>query len=346
MTRSPLRLALAAAVASFALVTAVSAPASAAPSRAELEQSVISLENQLAEALTRLRNIEEATGGGAAGSLQEQLVATQTELARVVGELEESRYQSGRLYDALMTLRREIQLRDAEIAEKLGLEPAFVAIPAPDLNYRGGAADNLNRTPNADPFANPFLDAEAGAEGAVPGQAEPPLGAPAGAPGEGAVSETDPTFFGEDPFAQARAAASGQLGVRAPLPDDPAAALEAAKRLLIDGRFDEAEAAFAEFQQRFADTPQVAEAYYWQGESRFLREDYEQAKDLYIASLRADAAHPRAPDALIQLASSLQNLNLMNDACSTLSSFPTQYPNAALSVRNKAERVRQAAGCR
>lgn len=337
MTRSPLRLVLAAGTAFAAL--AFAAPAMAAPSRAELEQSVIQLENELAEVLTRLRTIEEATGGGAAQSLQDQLVATQTELQRVVGELEEQRYQNGRLYDELLALRSEIQLRDAEIAEKLGLEPAFQAPvqPRDELNYRGVGAENLSRTPGADPFANPFL--EEGAEGEAAALPEGTVNGFA-APDQSAAAPSD------DPFAEARAAAQGALGVRPALPDDPAEALEVAKRLLIDGRFDDAEAAFTEFQSRFADTPQGAEAMYWQGESRFLREDYTQARDLYIASLRADAAHPRAPDALIQLASSMQNLGQMNEACQTLAAFPTQYPNAALSVRAKAERVRQAAGCR
>jgi tol-pal system protein YbgF len=331
MTQARYSIALAAASAALALCA--SAPSWAAPSRAELEASVIQLENALAESLARIRTIEERmlTGDPAAVTIQQQLETLQAELVRVVGELEESRYQNSRLRNDLRTLRRELQLRDAEIAEKLGLEPAFTATE--ELLFEDSSSQ-LAR-PNGEGFVNPFLQG-----------AEPPLGEP-GATGEvGATAENDPAFFGDDPFADARAASVGTLGVRAPLPDDPETALATAKSLLIDGRFDDAEAAFVEFQERFGDSPQAGEALYWQGEARFLRGEFEEAKNLYIDSLRADPAGPRAPDAMIQLASSLQAMSLTTEACSTLASFPRQYPNAALSVRAKADRVRQAAGCR
>lgn len=324
-----------------ALAFASAAPAVAAPSRAELEASVINLENTLAETLTRLRSLEEqVTGGANAESVSGQIGSLQAELVRVVGELEESQYQNARLREQVRALHREIQLRDAEIAEKLGLQPAFTA--SFDEGAAAAGAAGIAGARSTDPFANPFLQAGQQNSGEAPA-----LGVPGAA--EGATTappETDSTFFGDDPFAQQRAASMGTLGARAPLGDDPATALETAKRYLIDGRFDDAEAAFAEFQERFADSPQAGEALYWQGESRFLRGNYEEAKNLYIDSLRADSSGPRAADAMIALASSLQNMGLNDDACTTLSSFPRQYPNAALSVRAKAERVRNAAGCR
>lgn len=325
--------------AALALATAV--PAAAAPTRAELEASVLNLENTLAEALTRLRSLEEqVTGGAAADSVQSQLQSIQSELVRVVGELEESQYQNARLREQVRALHREIQLRDAEIAGKLGLDPAFTAPFDTGAEMPGVAG--IAGARSTDPFVNPFMQAGAApaAGGALPGATAP------AAAGSATPSETDPAFFGEDPFAAQRAASMGTLGSRAPLPDDPQAALDQAKRLLIDGRFNEAEAALAEFQQRFGDTPQAGEALYWQGEARFNARSWEEAKNLYIDSIRADPSGPRAPDAMVQLAYSLHNMSLTEDACDTLASFPQQYPNAALSVRSKAERVRAAAGCR
>jgi tol-pal system protein YbgF len=332
MTHCHIRIVLAAA--SAALI-AMATPAFAAPSRAELEASLIRLENELAESRNRLRALEEVTGGAASESFQQQLQSIQAELVRVVGELEEAQFQNSRLRNDVRTLWREIQLRDAEIAEKLGLEPAFTAMPETLSYTERSPAAPVGGQAGSRAFSNPFLSSGA----------EPALGEPAGT-GEEGLAESDPEFFGEDPFAAARAASVGTLGSRPPLSDDPATALAEAKRLLVDGRFDDAEAAFAEFQERFGDSPEAGEALYWQGEARFLRGEYEQAKDLYISSLRNDPAGPRAPDAMIALASSLQNMSLNTEACSTLASFPRQYPNAALSVRSKAERVRQAAGCR
>jgi tol-pal system protein YbgF len=336
MTQARHCIALAAATAAFAFLA--TAPAQAAPSRAELEASVIQLENALAEARSSIRTLEERmlTGDPAADAIQQQITAIQSELVRVVGELEEARFQNSRLRNELRTMYRELQLRDAEVAEKLGLDPAFTTPPT-DAAFEGRPAlMPPTEGGGAQAFTNPFLQSPS----------EPPLGEPGSAADGGAPVETDPSFFGDDPFAAQRAASVGALGVREPLPDDPATALATAKSLLIDGRFDDAEAAFDEFQSRFGDSPQAGEALYWQGEARALRGEFEAAKNLYIDSLRSDPAGPRAPDAMIALASSLQNMSLNTEACTTLSSFPRQYPNAALSVRAKAERVRQAAGCR
>lgn len=309
-------------------LAAFAAPAAAAPSRAELENRIIQLENQLAE----VRQSVTLGGDPAAVRLEQRMDAVQAELARVVGELEEARFQNGRLQNELRTLRRELQLRDAEVADKLGLEPAFIL--------------------TEDPFAD-----GAGALGAPNGYAADLSG------GEGLASaeprENDPSFYGDDPFAAERAASVGVLGattggattggetlVGDVAADNPVDALAAAKSLLIDGRFDEAEAAFQDFDARFGDSDEAGEALYWHGETLFARDDFEPAKNLYIESLRRDPTGPRAPDAMVQLAAALQRMNFTTEACNTLAAFPRQFPSATLSVRSKAERVRQAAGCR
>jgi len=329
-------------LAAFAVAAVAGSPALAAPSRAELENRIIQLENAQAEVEAKVDRVTLA-GDPAAVRLEQRMDAVQGELARVVGELEEARFQSGRLRNELRTLRRELQLRDAEVADKLGLEPAFVlsedfladnsALP----NNFPGASGRPSTVTGAAPttFGAPGM-----VPGVVPGDGAPAAAAPAG---------SDPSFYGDDPFAAARAAAVGTLGAEpevAAVANNPADALADAKRLLIEGRFSDAEAAFQDFDARFAESDQAGEALYWHGETLFARDDFEPAKNLYIESLRRDPSGPRAPDAMVQLAAALQRMDFTSEACNTLAAFPRQFPSASLSVKSKAERVRQMAGCR
>ena len=343
MTRRPLRRTLLAAVGAAGVILSAPQAAQAAPSRAELEQSVIELQEALADARTRLRTVEQRllTGDPAADTLQQRSEAIQSELTRVVGELEEARYMNGRLQTELRTLRREIQLRDAEIAERLGLEPAFTAS---EEEFFGPAQASNQRLGGASPFGTASNQAS-GATGGSPFGANPfeaPLGEPSGST---SPAETDPSFFGDDPFAEARAGAVGTLGAPPQLPDSAPDALAYAKGLLMDGRFGDAEVAFADFQERFPGTPEAAEALYWQGETQFAANNFEVARNLYIDALQADPAGVRAADAMVALAASLNAMRLTQDACDVLDAFPTQYPSASLAVRSKADRVRQSSGC-
>jgi len=332
-----LRTCFLAALAAAAVAAVVGPPAMAAPSRAELENRIIQLENTQAEVEAKVDRMSLA-GDPAAVRLEQRMDAVQAELARVVGELEEARFQNGRLQNDLRTLRRELQLRDAEVADKLGLEPAFV-------------------------LSEEYLADNSGLPNNYPAASGQPRGGVRGAPttfgaagyvtrpaGDGAdASASDPSFYGDDPFAAARAAANGPAGDEvqvAAVADNPVDALADAKRLLIEGRFSDAEVAFQDFDTRFAESDQAGEALYWHGETLFARDDFEPAKNLYIESLRRDPTGARAPDAMVQLAAALQRMDFTSEACNTLAAFPRQFPNASLSVKSKAERVRQMAGCR
>ncbi|WP_417467276.1 tol-pal system protein YbgF [Maricaulis sp.] len=153
----------------------------------------------------------------------------------------------------------------------------------------------------------------------------------------------------DDPFAEERAAATGVLGSApeaAPLPAvDPAVTYDDARARLLDGDFDGAQAGFEAFVTDHGDDPRAGEAWYWLGETFFVRNDFTQSADAYIAALRADPEGVRAPDALVRLAASLHGLGRTEDACSTLARFGRQFPNASAASRDRASRESVRAGC-
>ena len=153
----------------------------------------------------------------------------------------------------------------------------------------------------------------------------------------------------DDPFATQRAAATGVLGgspgASARPASDPALLYEDARGRLLDGDFDGAEAGFERFVAEHGDDPRAGEAWYWLGETFFVRGNHAESADAYIASLRAQPGGERAPDALVRLAASLHGLGRTREACDTLARFGGQFPNASAASRDRAARESVRAGC-
>ena len=103
------------------------------------------------------------------------------------------------------------------------------------------------------------------------------------------------------------------------------------------------------FERFVADNPDhglTSQAYYWLGETFYVRSDFTQAADAYIASLRQQPEGEKAPDALVRLAASLHGMGRTEDACATLARFGRQFPNAAPASQARAARESVRANCR
>lgn len=169
----------------------------------------------------------------------------------------------------------------------------------------------------------------------------------------GGVAVVDP----DDPYGEARAEATGVLGapsgtaadVRelpvAPAPD-PEALYGAARDKLLDGDFGGAQVEFETFVNEYPDHPRTGEAWYWLGETFFVRSDFTSAAEAYISSLRSQPDGGKAPDALVRLAASLNGMGRQSEACSTLERFDSQFPDAPAASRARAAREAVRANCR
>jgi len=168
---------------------------------------------------------------------------------------------------------------------------------------------------------------------------------------DGRVAVVNP----EDPYGEARAEATGVLGAPSGNAGSPGAPAERGvdpetlygngRDKLLDGDFGGAQADFEQFVNTHPDHARTGEAWYWLGETFFVRSDFADAADAYIASLRASPQGEKAPDALVRLAASLNGMGRQGDACGTLDRFESQFPNASAASRARAAREAVRAGC-
>ncbi len=117
------------------------------------------------------------------------------------------------------------------------------------------------------------------------------------------------------------------------------------KTKLAEGDYGGAQVALKQYLQFNPTAPDAGEMQYWLGESYFVRGGYADAAESYIASMRQDPQGIKAPDAMIRLAASLRELGQRAEACQTLASFPSQYPNAPEQAKNKARTEAARTGC-
>lgn len=112
---------------------------------------------------------------------------------------------------------------------------------------------------------------------------------------------------------------------------------EIGKMKLAEGDFSGAQTALSQYLEFNPEAADAAEMQYWLGESYFVRGGYADAADAYIASMRKDPQGLKGPDAMVRLGASLRELGQVSAACQTLGSFKSQYPNAPVSVKEKAQ---------
>ena len=128
-------------------------------------------------------------------------------------------------------------------------------------------------------------------------------------------------------------------------PADPAVAFRAARQLLLDGDYANAESAFSAYLANFPDAARASEARYWLGETLFVREAYGDAAGAYLGAVRGWPQTSWAPDATLKLSRSLVALKKPADACKTLDELARRYPKAPPAVVSRAASTRVAAKC-
>ena len=144
-------------------------------------------------------------------------------------------------------------------------------------------------------------------------------------------------------------AGSGTLGSlpapATPVPPGPAETFGKARQLLLNGEYASASTAFQDFVDKYPDNINAPEAYYWLGETLFIRGLYSDAALAYGNSVRGWPQTPWSSDAVVKLARSLVALNKPTDACKVLNEFNKRYPAAPAAVKARAASTRTQAAC-
>jgi TolA-binding protein len=131
----------------------------------------------------------------------------------------------------------------------------------------------------------------------------------------------------------------------APAPRTPERALQEGQAALARRDFPAAEAAAREVIGSRAAPQQVA-AHLLLADALTGRRDFGNAALAYNEAFTRARTGPRAPEALIGLANSLQALGNRREACDTLNDLRSQFPNLGGGAAQRAQEARQRAGCR
>lgn len=291
----------------------LAAPADA-QSRRELSERIDRLEATLAEMEERFM-----AGDPVAERLMVRVDALEREQRVLTGEIERLAFQNRQMRQELESLGADV---DAVLAGGAVASDSGPALLEPDTGAPG-ADDDVAVVDPEDPFAE------------VRAQATQPLSMPGSQP---ARPDTGRSPSGGNRATELAAPQAETL-------PEPAELFRVGRNSLLDGDFGGAQERFARFTSAYPEHELAGQAWYWLGETHFVQGDFQSAADAYLASLRAERAGPRAPDALVRLAASLAAMDQVAEACSVLGSFDAEFPNADEEARRKARREAARAGC-
>lgn len=171
-----------------------------------------------------------------------------------------------------------------------------------------------------------------------------PFASPAEATGSGSSEKSLPP----KPQAQPLTATTPAVAAAAKEPATFATPRELynyAFRLLNQTQYDEAAASFDAFTKKYPKDPLVGNAFYWEGETYYIRRDYVNSADYFRQGFEAMPEGPKAPDNLLKLAMSLDALSRDKEACLVLQQIVTKYKKSASSAADKAEAEQKRLSC-
>jgi tol-pal system protein YbgF len=115
--------------------------------------------------------------------------------------------------------------------------------------------------------------------------------------------------------------------------------------LLRPQQLTQAEQAFREFLTLHSDHSLAQNARYWLGESYYVREDYNQAALVFVEGYQSSPYGGKAPDNLLKLGMSLSRLSRGEEACATFQELNEKFPEVLGSIKARAQKEWQKAGC-
>jgi len=264
----------------------------------------------------------------------------ESQMRTLTGQVEELTYQLRQLQDQLQRMQEdnEFRFRDLE-AGTGGRPPAANGSPNP----AGPATAPVPTLPPPGQQGN--LGAIGGGASVAPpnasGPGEPPrvlgtLSAEAPPSAGGANRPIDLT--------QPPPAAGADVAMVAPT-GDPRTDYDHAYNSILNGDYGTAELAFRQFLSAYPDNALAPDAQYWLGESLFVRAQYRDAANEFLAGYKTYPQSAKAPDALLKLGLSLAGLGERAAACRTFDAVLKQYPDASNALRQRVKFEQSSASC-
>ena len=116
--------------------------------------------------------------------------------------------------------------------------------------------------------------------------------------------------------------------------------------ILQEQEFAEAEKAFAAFIEQHPRHDLTGNAYFWLGQTRFVREDYQNAAFAFAEGFQKFPRSGKAPDNLYKLGTSLARLGKTREACIAFRQLLETFPQALQTRKPGILRERKRLKCR
>ncbi len=278
-----------------------------------LERDIMLLQRQLARSGVNVSTSSSANQGELSPSADTEVRLSSMEEAMrdLRGKVEESDFQVRQMKEMLEKFQKDTEFRFSE----LGQNPAAANAPASDAPATAEPQTTLK--PRAKPMGDEIQDTS-----------EP---------------EVEPVNDGKT------TAGDGMLHVpeagETETFNTPRDLYNYAFRLLNQTRYEEAADAFGTFSKKYPKDPLIGNAYYWQGETFYIRRDYVNAADAFRQGFEALPSGPKAPDNLLKLAMSLDALDRAKEACVVLGQITTKFKKTSISIVDKATKEQKRMGC-
>ncbi len=302
------------------------APAYAQSSR-DLQNRISRLENEI-ETLNRAIYRGERPPAGAGGGSNSAAENAQTEvrlqqmemeLRELRGKIEEQGYEVGQISERLDRALADMDLRMQELERK--------GVSTTGASQNNGTAPIYNAPNTARDVALP--------------QDNAPSARPNGQADDFSWSSQN----GRDDNGQLGRYIEQPQGRAAPLADSAAAAYEQAFSLLKAKRYEDAARQFQSFVDQNPSHPLSSNAYYWLGESYYVREQFQDAARVFAEAYQNYPEAGKAPDSLLKLGMSLAAMGSTEDACVALEQLSSQYGNTSGPATRRGEQEIKRLGC-
>ena len=127
---------------------------------------------------------------------------------------------------------------------------------------------------------------------------------------------------------------------------NPEEVYQRAYNILSKGNYEAAEAAFSAFIEDYPDHNLTSNAYYWLGQTFFVRKNHQKAAATFAAGYIKLPKGSKAADQLFKLGISLNSLNKNTDACATFKKLDKEFPNAPSRISNRAKTFKEKLDCK
>ena len=279
----------------------------------------------------------------AISSLTERVSDLERALRSVTGEVQSAQHQNALLREQIARMKKDFDYRVCQLSAQIlsnasGAGADSTATPQLNCSGFGGGTASPAAPATASTAGTAPAPAPAQASGPAPLAAEPgtlgtlPSGTPLPRPGREITVNMGAVAAGNS----APPAPSGESG----------ASFDSAMKLLAQGRYSEAQAAFRSFAAANPTAPKAAQAVYWDGSISYVQKDYASAARAFAEEIKNYPHAELAPQSMLRLGQSLIAMKQKQEGCTTLAALHIKYPRASESVRREALASRRAAHCR